>query len=274
MNFFTSSDGLTLAYQDEGTGLPVLCLAGLTRNGGDFTFVAPHLKHVRLIRLDSRGRGQSAYDPDWKNYNLLVELRDAVELLDHLGLEKVAILGTSRGGILAMMMAALHKDRLSGVVLNDIGPELDQAGLAFIADYIGIRPSSKTYAEVANIRPLIMEDFRNVAAERWREEARLLYRETPEGLDLRYDANLKHSVLEAMKSPPVDLWPFFDALDGLPLGLLRGENSNLLKMETADRMRQRRPDMIFANVADRGHVPFLDEPESLNVILNWLRLIK
>jgi len=126
---FTTSDGLSLHYTDEGEGLPLLCLAGLTRTGRDFDFVAPHLKGVRLIRLDYRGRGQSDWAEDWATYSIPVEGRDAVELLDHLGIEKAAVLGTSRGGIIAMVLAAVIKDRLLGVAMNDIGPAIEFGGL-------------------------------------------------------------------------------------------------------------------------------------------------
>ena len=129
---FTTSDSVSLHYTDEGQGLPVLCLAGLTRDGHDFDDVAPHLRDVRLIRLDYRGRGQS----DWANhetYTIPVEGRDALELLDHLGLDRAAVLGTSRGGLIAMVLAASAKDRLLGVALNDIGPEIDDAGLVLTA---------------------------------------------------------------------------------------------------------------------------------------------
>ena len=118
---FTTSDGLSLFYEDQGDGPPVLCLAGLTRNTTDFTYLVPHMAGTRLIRLDYRGRGQSDYAEDYMTYNILREGQDAVELLDHLGLAKATIIGTSRGGLIAMALSHTHPDRLNGVVLNDIG---------------------------------------------------------------------------------------------------------------------------------------------------------
>ena len=118
---FTTSDNLNLYYTDEGNGLPILCLAGLSRNGSDFDYVAPHLTDHRLIRLDYRGRGQSDWDANWNNYILPIECRDVIELLDHLKLDAAAIIGTSRGGLNAMGIAAMAPDRLLGVALNDIG---------------------------------------------------------------------------------------------------------------------------------------------------------
>ena len=133
---FTTSDGLSLHYTDEGEGLPILCLAGLTRTAADFDFVTPHLAGNRLIKMDYRGRGQSDFDPNWENYALPVECRDVLELLDHLGLDKVAILGSSRGGLNAMGRAMGAKDRLRGVALNDVGPVIDPGGIAFTAPLV------------------------------------------------------------------------------------------------------------------------------------------
>lgn len=269
MSQFTASDGAQLFYRDEGAGLPVLCLAGLTRNGTDFDYVAPHLKDVRLIRLDYRGRGKS----DWsgpETYTLPREGLDAVELLDHLGLPRAAILGTSRGGIIAMGLAATVKDRLIGVCLNDIGPEIAAPGLEAIKDYLGRKPSFQSLDEATRMRAELMAGFDNIPEDRWQTEARKHYVETPDGLDINYDPKLRDAVLGTEANLNPDLWPFFDALDGLPIALIRGANSDLLTSETAQKMQDRRPDMIAAEVPDRGHVPFLDEPASLLTINAWL----
>ncbi|MGY9046996.1 hypothetical protein P775_10115 [Puniceibacterium antarcticum] len=270
MPTFTTSDHVTLHYADEGTGLPLLCLAGLTRDLHDFDHVAPHLTGVRLIRLDYRGRGLSEWaDPD--TYTIPVEARDTLELLDHLGIEKAAILGTSRGGLIAMMLAATANDRLLGAALNDIGPEIATKGLDFIKTYLGRNPPWKTWDEAAQARANTHDGFDNVPLTRWREEAERLYRETPEGLVIRYDSRLRDAVLNSGAQPAPDLWPVFDALDGLPLCTLRGANSNLLTPETFAEMQRRRPDMIAAEVADRGHIPFLDEPQALKALTDWLK---
>jgi len=267
---FTTSDGLSLHYTDEGEGLPLLCLAGLTRTGRDFDFVAPHLKVVRLIRLDYRGRGQSDWAEDWATYSIPVEGRDAVELLDHLGIEKAAVLGTSRGGIIAMVLAAVIKDRLLGVAMNDIGPAIELGGLEIIKDYVGRNPAVKTLEDAAAKRPAFAQGFANVPASRWQEEAERLYTETPEGLVINYDPKLRDAVLASAEALAPDLWPYFDALEGLPVACIRGANSDLLSQETLDEMLRRRPDMIATNVPDRAHIPFLDEPESLDVLNRWL----
>ncbi|MDJ0628750.1 MAG: alpha/beta hydrolase [Rhodobacter sp.] len=272
MQRFRTFDGVSLAYRDEGAGVPVLCLAGLTRNGTDFDYVAPHLRDVRLIRLDYRGRGAS----DWADpatYTLQTEARDALALLDHLGLERAAILGTSRGGLLAMFLAATAKDRLLGACLNDIGPEVAPEGLEVIKGYIGKNPGVRSFEEAATARAVFMFGFRNVPASRWMEEVRRHFIDTGDGLKINYDPDLARifDAADPGADPaPPDFWPAFDALAGLPLACIRGANSDLLSPATFAEMKRRRPDMIAAEVPDRGHVPFLDEPQAVAAIRTWL----
>jgi len=268
MPYFHSQDGLRLHYRDEGDGVPVVALAGLTRNTADFDHVAPHLP-VRLIRPDYRGRGQSDW-ADHSTYTIPQEAQDVLALMDHLGLAQAAILGTSRGGLIAMMLAATAKDRLIGVALNDIGPEIAGKGLDVIKDYIGRNPAQKSYAEAAAFRDAHWTHFEGVPMDRWLAEVKGQYEETPDGLIIRYDAKLRDAVLEAGAQPVPDLWPLFDALAGLPLALIRGANSDLLTAATADEMARRRPDMLRTDVPGRGHVPFLDEPEALAVFREWI----
>ena len=270
MPHFESFDKTRLYYRDEGTGAPVIALAGLTRNGADFDHIAPHLP-CRLIRLDYRGRGRSDW-ANWHSYTIPTEARDTLALMDHLGLEQAAILGTSRGGLIAMALAATAKTRLTGVALNDIGPELSPEGLSAIADYLGKPPAAKTLTQAAQMLALT-PGFANAPPERWAHEAANRYVETKNGLALRHDPKLREAVLTAVNFSTPDLWPLFDALDGRPLALIRGANSNLLSAATATEMARRRPDMIRADVADRGHVPFLDEPEALHALTQWLEAL-
>ncbi len=265
---FTTSDGLKLFYTDEGAGLPLLCLPGLTRTTQDFQYVTPHLPPCRLIKMDYRGRGQSEFDSNWQNYALPVEIRDVMELMDHLSLASVAILGTSRGGLNAMGLAAATPDRLLGAALNDVGPELDPAGLGGIMVYLGRKPAARSHAEAALALPYVLKGFDGVPPERWMQEARTHFVETREGLDITYDPRLRDAVEAGGEVP--DLWPFFDALAGKPTCLIRGAGSDLLSAETAQKMQERRPDMIYAEVPGRGHVPFLDEPEALDALRNWM----
>ena len=275
---YRSSDNLRLVYDDSGDdggdGPAILCLSGLTRNATDFDYVLPYLvgEH-RVIRLDYRGRGRSQRAPDWRTYTVPTEARDVVELLDHLGLPQAAILGTSRGGLVAMALALTHRARLSGVCLVDIGLEVAPEGLEVIKGYVGRNPSAKTHDEAVAMRAALMAGFEGVPESRWREEVEKHYRETPDGLVITYDAKLRDAVLETGAMPAPDLWPLFDALEGLPLACIRGANSDLLSPETFAEMRRRRPDMIAAEVPGRGHVPFLDEAEALEALNEWTMLL-
>jgi pimeloyl-ACP methyl ester carboxylesterase len=274
MPHFTSSDGLQIYYTDEGAGLPILCLAGLTRTKADFDYVTPHLDGNRLIKMDYRGRGRSDFDAGWQNYSPPVECRDALELLDHLNLEKVAILGTSRGGLNAMGLAAGAKHRLLGIALNDVGPHIDPKGLDFILHYIGRNPAAKTHAEAAAAMARAFPEFENVPGSRWLEEAVKHYTASNKGLRITYDPKLRQSVEAASQGPAPDLWPYFDAMSDLPLACIRGANSNLLSAETLAEMQNRRPDMITGVVPGRGHIPFLDEPVAVDTLHKWIESMR
>jgi pimeloyl-ACP methyl ester carboxylesterase len=270
MPHFAAADGTELYYEDSGSGPAVLALSGLTRNLRDFDFVAPHLSHLRLIRMDYRGRGQSGWtDPSL--YSIPQEAADALALLDHLSLPSAAILGTSRGGLIGLFIGATQPQRLTGLALNDIGPELTAAGLADIAAYIGKRPAAPTLDAAARALPKSLHGFANVPHDRWLEMAGQLYAQSDDGLTLRYDPALADAFRAAYdpSTPPPDAWPLFHALPDIPLALIRGANSPLLSQATATTMRTARPDMLFADVPDRGHVPFLDEPAALATLTEW-----
>ncbi|MGY6547465.1 MAG: alpha/beta fold hydrolase [Roseinatronobacter sp.] len=268
MPVFSASDGAQLFYRDDGEGAPLLCLAGLTRNSRDFDYLAPHLPPLRLIRLDYRGRGRSAWTGP-QTYTIAQEAADVLALLDHLGLAQVAILGTSRGGLIGMLLALVAHDRLRGLCLNDIGPVIEPDGLQRIAGYIGTPPAVRTHEEAAELLARAMPEFTDLPDGRWREEARRHFTDTDQGLQITYDPALRVAFLQALEAGLDDLWPMFDACAGLPLALLRGAGSSLLSRATCTEMQRRRPDMHFAEVPGRGHVPFLDEPQSLHVIRAW-----
>ena len=267
---FNAPDGARLHFADDGEGLPILALSGLTRNGSDFDYLAPHLPgSVRLVRLDYRGRGKSEWNGP-ETYTVPVETGDVTALLDHLELDRVALIGTSRGGLIAMVLASVAKERLLGVCLVDIGPEITASGLEAIGSYVGKNPTQRTLEEAAEMRAGLMKGFEDVPESRWKEEVRKHYVESPDGLKINYDPALRDAFLAATATPAQDFWPMFDALAGLPLALVRGANSDLLSREVAQEMRRRRPDMIFVDVPGRGHVPFLDEPEALTAIREWI----
>jgi pimeloyl-ACP methyl ester carboxylesterase len=269
MDHFTAPDGTRLAYDDRGQGLPLLCLAGLTRTMGDFDDVMPHLPACRVIRLDWRGRGASAWTGA-ATYTVPTEARDALALLDHLGVARAAILGTSRGGIVGLWLAAQAPGRLLGLCLNDIGPVTETAGIDRILAYLGRKPRFRSHAEMAAALPGLNPGFDGVPPARWLAEARRHWRETPEGLAITYDPELAEAFRAAYARPSGDLWPLFDAAAGMPVAVIRGANSDLLSRATLAEMIRRRPDLIAAEVPGRAHIPFLDEPEAVAAIRSFL----
>ena len=274
MSTFQTADGLALYFDESGTpdGTPVICLPGLTRDGQDFRYLRPHLKDYRVICLDFRGRGRSQYADDIMTYSVLQEAQDVLALMDHLGLERAAIIGTSRGGLVAMTLAAVALDRLSAVILNDVGPEIAPEGMARIFDYLGRRPAAKTHAKAAaSIELALGQDFPGLPRQRWLEDAQTFYDETDDGLALRYDPKLRDALLAQiaaladMPEPP-SLWPGFEALGALPCGTIRGAFSDVLSGETFAEMKARLPQMHMVELPDRGHVPYLDEAAALALI--------
>ncbi|PIB23963.1 hydrolase [Amylibacter kogurei] len=273
MKFFKTSDGLKIAYREHGSGVPILCLSGLTRNSTDFDYMTPHINNARLIAMDYRGREQSDFDPNFENYSIEREGKDALELLDHLGLYDVGIIGTSRGGLIGMGLAAAVPARLRGLLMNDIGPVLEPDGLSAIMGFLGRRPKFKTYDEAAAALPTITTGFVDVPPDRWQQEVRNRWEERADGLHLRYDPKLRDAIEGADHSVAPDMWPFFDALTDKPIALIRGENSDLLSRDTVTEMQKRRPDMIYVEAKNRAHIPYLDEPESLDVINKFIKAI-
>ncbi|GAB5431124.1 MAG: alpha/beta hydrolase [Epibacterium sp.] len=282
MSRFETSDGLSLYFEEHGSadGIPLICLPGLTRDGQDFRYALPHLGDYRVILMDLRGRGRSDYAQDPASYNILTEAGDVIALMDHLGLTRAALLGTSRGGLVAMAIAGTARDRLQAVILNDVGPDIAEEGLGRIFEYLGHRPAAKTHAAAARTLETAMRDgFANVPEGRWLEEVQTFYKETPDGLELRYDARLREAMLAQAKAlsemeEKPSLWPWFAALDGLPCGVIRGAHSDILSRETFDEMRRRLPALQAVELPDRGHIPFLDEPDALLLIHTVLKDIK
>lgn len=263
---FAAPDGRRLAFDDSGgEGPAVFCLAGLTRDGRDFADLAAHLgDRYRVLRLDSRGRGGSewAIDPVTE-YTVAVEAGDAVALLDQLAIPCAAIVGTSRGGLVGMMIATGMPARVSALVLNDIGPVIGEAGLDFILSYLGRAPGFANFAEAARALERSMgAAFPNLTPGDWLDFARSIYRDEGGRPGLSYDPRLREAVEAALAVAPPDLWTLFDALAAVPVLAIRGENSDILLAETLAEMARRHPALAQVTVRNRGHVPFLDEPEA------------
>ena len=274
---YPSSDGLSLYFRDyagPAGRTPVLCIPGLTRNCRDFDFIAQHISSTRrVICTDLRGRGRSAYDPNWRNYSVPVERNDILHLLKSLGIGRVVVLGTSRGAIVAMALAAAKKDCLAGVILNDLGAQLEATGLERIMALVGRKYDYASWQDAANgLQQMYQDSFRGIETGGWQRFARALYCERNGRIVPDYDLNIGLAMGEGSgparpaQATAVNLWPLFAALAGIPALLLRGEHSDLLSAETAWKMKGLRPDLSIATVRGRGHVPFLDEPEAVAAI--------
>ena len=215
---WTSQDGLSLYSRvyDEAPprALAVLCLPGLTRNSRDFERLALHLApHFRVICPDLRGRGLSARDPNWRNYHPGTYITDLIALLRDLAINRVAIIGTSLGGLLAMMLPTVARDAVVGIVLNDIGPEIDPAGAARIAGYAGRLPPVSTWAEAtAQLREVYGSAWPGLPDIMWVELTRRSYREDADVRPVLDVDLMVGEALRASSSPTPNLWPLFAAL--------------------------------------------------------------
>src|ERR1700680_973197 len=264
-----SHDGLRLyarVYAGPHALAPtVLCLHGLTRNSRDFEDLAPHLqRRYRVIAPDLRGRGFSARDPRIENYQPAVYVEDILALLVTLDAPRVAVIGTSLGGMLAMSLGVRVPGRIAGIVLNDVGPEIDPVGVERIKQYAGRLPPARTWNEaVVQTRAVYGDALLGLAPDRWQVLARRGYREDAVGV-VEVDAD--PGIGEALRAAPaasLDLWPLWKALRDIPTLAIRGARSDILSAATFARMKTENPDMHQLEVANRGHVPLLDEPECI-----------
>ena len=261
-----SHDGLRLyarVYDAPDSAAPtVLCLHGLTRNSRDFEDLAPHLqRRHRVIVPDLRGRGFSARDPQPQNYQPGIYIQDILALLGTVDAARVAVIGTSLGGMLAMMLGFSHPTRIAGIVLNDVGPEIDPVGIERIKQYAGRLPPARTWRiAVAQSVAVYGNAWPGLTPERWEVLARRGYREDAAGLvELDADPNIGEA-LRAAPAAALDLWPLWGALRKVPTLAIRGARSDILSAATFARMKRENPDLQQLEVADRGHVPLLDEP--------------
>lgn len=276
---YRSSDGLALSAEETpgpGADAPcVLCLHGLTRNGRDFDALAAALSRThRVVRPDQRGRGRSAYDPNPLNYNIVTQTQDMWRLLDVLDVTRCAVVGTSMGGLMGVLMANERPERISALALNDVGPEVDPRGIARIASYVGVDAPAADWDEAAaSLKRVHGQAFPTYAPEDWRRLARATYREESGRLILDYDPALAVA-LGQMASAPLDLWPAFEALRRTPALVLRGAVSDILSADTLAEMKRRFPNIETAVIPDRGHAPDLGEPESLRAIADFLAAVE
>ena len=280
---FTARDGLTLygrhypaaATGEAATRRPLLCLAGLTRNSRDFHVIAEALsQRVSTPRdvytLDYRGRGLSDSDPEWRNYNVPFEAMDVLDFMTVTGLHGAAILGTSRGGIIAMVMAAMQPKALGPVVLNDIGPVIDAKGLQRISAYVGRIPLPASWPEAGQlVHDMGKRSFPNLSREECVEVAKQWFNEHKGRPVPGYDPALSNA-LSVLDGPIPALWPQFDALKRVPVLVLRGENSDILAEETVTEMSRRHPALSSLTVHAQGHAPLLRDDETIGAVAEFL----
>jgi pimeloyl-ACP methyl ester carboxylesterase len=271
-------DGLRLHYRDypgSGDRPPLLCLPGLTRNARDFAdFAELFSPRFRALALDFRGRGESEFDPLPARYNPLTYAGDVQQLLDELAIARAIFVGTSLGGLVAMIVATTSPDRIAGAILNDVGPELSQDGLDRIKSYVGKDLRFKSWEEAA---AAIAANNGHLPAiysrSDWVDAARRACRERDGGIRYDYDMAIANLFSAASASPKVDLWPMFAALAQKPLLIVRGEHSDLLGAEAFERMRRAAPAAGSVVVPGAGHAPTLTEPEALAAIDGFLSRI-
>lgn len=279
--FITTHDGLRLHIGAYGSrcaaSMPVVCLPGLARTAEDFATLAAALaedaeKPRYVVTVDYRGRGRSDYDRNPLNYNFTTELADLLTVLTALDVGPAVVVGTSRGGILAMLLASARPAAIAGVVLNDIGPVIEVQGLARIKSYVGHLPEPKTFQDGAAIlRRLFASQFPKLREEDWVAFARRAFREQRGRLRPTYDVKIAKTLEGIDLARPLQpLWIEFDALARRPVMVVRGANSDVLSAGTVEAMRARRPDLAIVEVPDQGHAPLLAEQDIIGQISTFI----
>lgn len=277
--YWWSRDGLRLHARDYPGGAgrpPILCLPGLTRNARDYEALAARLSpEWRVIAVEFRGRGESAYAKDPMTYVPLTYAQDVDTLLTELGIDRFASIGTSLGGIVTMLMAGVGRARCVGAVLNDVGPEIDPAGLARIRGYVGKSMAFPTWMHAArHLAEGNREVYPDWTIEDWLAMAKRLYRLASSGrITPDYDLKIAEPFRVPGNEAGPDMWRALSTLSAVPVLVVRGERSDILSPAIADRMVAALPDAASAIVPGVGHAPTLDEPAALDAIDRWLERV-
>ena len=272
--FYQSDDGLRLYARDypgpDNDAPVIICLPGLTRNSKDFAALAEALQHgYRIICPDQRGRGRSQRDADAAHYRPDRYVQDMRTLQDLLRIPTWTIIGTSLGGLMAMLMMACDGQRIAGVVLNDIGPVVAPQGLARIASYVGRTAPVRSWDEATQQAAVTNGlAFPNYDRQAWQAMARELYIQEGTTPVLDYDPAIAVGVVA--DTAALSLWPLLEAMPALPILAIRGETSDILSAETLHEMTQRLPHLTAVTVPGRGHAPTLGEPAARAAIMKFL----
>jgi pimeloyl-ACP methyl ester carboxylesterase len=265
--FWYSAEGIRLHYRDyEGPRdkPPILCLPGLTRNARDFEPVADrYAGDWRILCVDLRGRGLSDQDPDSSRYEPRYYVADILKLLDQEGIADAVFFGTSLGGICTMLLASTDADRIAGAMLNDIGPEIDQSGIDRIAGYVGLDPRFDSWDEaISLLAERNREVFPKWSADAWERFAHRIMYEAADGIRFQYDMRVADNFRAATEGPQGANWHLYESLAGRPVLILRGELSDLLEQEVAEKMvTALAGDAELVVVPSVGHTPNLEETE-------------
>ena len=276
--FVSAPDGLKLHIREYGprndAHPAVVCLPGLTRTAADFVELATALaaKGRRVLALDSRGRGLSDYDTDFNKYSLAVELADLIAVLAAREAQPAVFVGSSRGGLLTMLLAAVQPSSIAGAILNDIGPVIEPQGLMRIKGYVGKTPQPRTWEEGADIlRRMFSQQFPALDAAGWLAFAKRTWREDGKQFVPTSDPKIAKTLEGFQPENPLPaMWPQFDALSGVPVMVVRGANSDLLTPATVAAMQARRPDLVVLEVADQGHTPLLAEDGTIGKLIAFI----
>jgi pimeloyl-ACP methyl ester carboxylesterase len=278
--YFNSVDGLRLHYRDYPGGHPdqppILCLPGLTRNVRDFEPVADCFAGKwRVLALEFRGRGLSAYDPEPKRYMPPVYARDVLKLLDQLGIADAVFVGTSLGGLVTMLIAGMEDERIAGALLNDIGPEIDPKGIERIRTYVGKQAEFASFADAGRSMMARAGDvYPRWGEAEWERFARRCCREGEGKVSYDYDMAIALPFAEANDATQPNLWPLLGGLKGKPVTILRGAHSDLFTAEVAERMvTELGEGSELVTIPDVGHAPSFDEPESIAAVERLLARI-
>ncbi len=278
-----TTDGLKIYARDYAAaaparGLPIVCLHGLTRNSADFEVIAPKIAALgrRVVAMDARGRGLSDNDPDPARYRPDVYVGDVWRVMDTLGITRAVFLGTSMGGIMTMLAAASNSTRVAAAILNDIGAEVDPAGVARIASYVGkAKPFASWDEATAAVASTQGVAFPGRDDGFWRVFTRRVARERPDGrVEFAYDPAIANAFATAPGVPPPTMMPLFQLLATRPVLLVRGAISDLLSRACVAAMKEAKPDMEFAEVPNVGHAPTLEEPEAWSAVAAFLSRVE
>lgn len=279
--WYTSHDGLRLYARDYSQALTnnknaktILCMHGLTRNSADFDDICNELSdRYRLIVVDQRGRGLSDYDPNPTNYNPLVYVQDMFLLLEKLKLTSVILLGTSMGGIMAMIMAAMKPEMVQVIIINDVGPEISKQGLDRLKRYVGKSTPVNNWEEAAKQTESINSiAFPEANEQDWLKFAKRIYTEDDKGCPvIAHDPNIAVPLIDSGdNSVAPNLWPVYEQIIDKPILLIRGEISDIIDTECVLKMQQIKPDIEILEIPNVGHAPLLNEAKVESCIVKFI----